>query len=122
MNPRRFTTVAPAFCGSLILASVIVGWLAGFGSDGAENTGAGPIENGAGSLAANARLADEPQAIMANAAVANPAGAEPVTGTANVATAASAKAESIILAALPDPSQTLPETPVPVTQDFRYLI
>ena len=75
MNPRRFTTVAPAFCGSLVLAGVIVGWLAGFGSAGTENTGAVPIENGAASLAANARLADEPQAIaMANAAVANPVG------------------------------------------------
>ena len=57
MNPRRFTTVAPAFCGSLVLAGVIVGWLAGFGSTGTENTGAVPIENGAASLAANARLA-----------------------------------------------------------------
>ena len=67
MNPRRFTTVAAAFCGSLVLAGVIVGWLAGFGSAGTENTGAVPIENGAASLAANARLADEPQAIaMAN--------------------------------------------------------
>ena len=54
MNPRRFTIVAPAFCGSLVLAGVIVGWLAGFGSAGTENTGAVPIENGAASLAANA--------------------------------------------------------------------
>src|SRR5947208_2208859 len=69
MNPRRFTTVAPAFCGSLVLAGVIAGWLAGFGSAGTEDTGAVPIENGAASLTANARLADEPQAIaMANAA------------------------------------------------------
>ena len=76
MNPRRFTIVAPAFCGSLVLAGVIVGWLAGFGSAGTENTGAVPIENGAASLAANARLADEPQAIaMANAAAANAAAA-----------------------------------------------
>ena len=74
MNPRRFTTVAPAFCGSLVLAGVIVGWLAGFGSAGTENTGAVPIENGAASLAANARLADEPQVIaVANAAAANAA-------------------------------------------------
>jgi hypothetical protein len=134
MNPRRFTTLAPAFCGSLVLAGVIVGWLAGFGSAGTENTGAVPIENGAASLAANARLADEPQAIaMANAAVANAAGAaaagaevataaEPVTGTATDTTAASDKPESIVVAALPDPSQMLPETPAPVTQDFRYLI
>src|SRR5258708_6872407 len=106
MNPRRFTTVAPAFCGSLVLAGVIVGWLAGFGSAGTENTGAVPIEKGAASLAANARLADEPQAIaMANAAVANAAAAdaagaaaagaavataaEPVTGTATDPTARS---------------------------------
>src|SRR6266576_3650376 len=139
MNPRRFTTVAPAFCGSLVLAGVIVGWLAGFGSAGTENTGAVPIENGAASLAANARLADEPQAIaMANAAVANAAAAdaagaaaagaevataaEPVTGTATDTTAGSDKPESIVVAALPDPSQMLPETPAPVTQDFRYLI
>ena len=132
MNPRRFTTVAAAFCGSLVLAGVIVGWLAGFGSAGTENTGAVPIENGAASLAANARLADEPQAIaMANAAVANAAAAagaevataaEPVTGTATDTTAASAKPESIVVAALPDPPQMLPETPAPVTQDFRYLI
>src|SRR5258705_1015583 len=141
MNPRRFTTVAPAFCGSLVLAGVIVGWLAGFGSAGTENTGAVPIESGAASLAANARLADEPQAIaMANAAVANAAAAdaaaagaaaagaevataaEPVTGTATDTTAASDKPESIVVAALPDPSQMLPETPAPVTQDFRYLI
>ena len=130
MNPRRFTTVAPAFCGSLVLAGVIVGWLAGFGSAGTENTGAVPIENGAASLAANARLADEPQAIaMANAAVANAAAcaevataAEPVTGTATDTTAASDKPESIVVAALSDPSQMLPETPAPVTQDFRYLI
>jgi Transglycosylase SLT domain len=131
MNPRRFTTVAPAFCGSLVLAGVIVGWLAGFGSVGTENTGAVPIENGAASLAANARLADEPQAIAkANAAVADAAAAgaevataaEPETGRATDTTAASDKPESIVVAALPDPSQMLPETPAPVTQDFRYLI
>ena len=119
MNPRRFTTVAPAFCGSLVLAGVIVGWLAGFGSAGTEKTGAVPIENGAASLAANARLADEPQAIaMANAAVANAAAAdaaaadaagaaaagaevataaEPVTGTATDTTAASDKPESVLV-------------------------
>src|SRR5205807_9235205 len=94
------------------------------------------------SLAANARLADEPQAIaMANAADADAAdaaaagaaaagaaaagaevatAAESVTETATNTTAASDKPESIIVAALPDPSQMLPETPAPVTQDFRY--
>ena len=149
MNPRRFTTVAPAFCGSLVLAGVIAGWLAGFGSADTENTGAAPIENRAASLAANAKVADEPQAIpMGNAAIANAVAAnavvanavvanavaanaasaevataaEPVTGTATDTTAASDKPESIVVAALPDPSQMLPETPAPVTQDFRYLI
>jgi hypothetical protein len=82
MNPRRFTTVVPAFCGSLVFAGVIVGWLAVFGSAGTENTGAVPIENGAASLAANARLADEPQAIaMVNAAVANAAHVTPLSLT-----------------------------------------
>src|SRR6266404_5452775 len=148
MNPRRFTTVAPAFCGSLVLAGVIVGWLAGFGSAGTENTGAVPIENRAASLAANAKHADEPQAIamgnaavadaavadaavadaaVANAAVANAAvadapvasaevatAAEPVTGAATDTTAASDKPELIVVAALPDPSQTLPADLPPV--------
>ena len=163
MDPRRFTTVAPAFCGSLGLAGVIVGWLAGFGSAGTENTRAVPIEDSAASLAANARLADKPQAVpmdnavVANTVVANAAvasvevatAAEPAAGTATDTTAASDKPESIVVAALPDPSQTLspdlppvqesvdlghhdvarpvPTTrnasnPAPVTQDFRYLI
>jgi len=163
MDPRRFTTVAPAFCGSLVLAGVIVGWLAGFGSAGTENTRAVPIEDSAASLAANARLADKPQAVpmdnavVANTVVANAAvasaevatAAEPAAGTATDTTAASDKPESIVVAALPDPSQTLspdlppvqesvdlghhdvaqpvPTTrnasnPAPVTQDFRYLI
>ena len=108
--------MAAAFCGSLVLAGVIVGWLAGFGSAGTENTGAVPIENGAASLAANASLADEPQVIaVANAAAANAAAAgaevataaEPVTGKATDTTAASDKPELIVVAALPDPSQML---------------
>ena len=139
MNTRRFTTVATATCGTVVLAGVIVAWLAGFGSAGIKNTGAVPIENRAASLTANAKLADEPQAIpMGNAAVANAAAAdaagaaaagaevataaEPATVTATDTTAASDKPESIVVAALPDPSQMLPETPAPVTQDFRYLI
>src|SRR5258708_9286453 len=124
MNPRRFTTVARAFCGSLVLAGVIVGWLAGFGSAGTENTGAVPIENGAASLAANARLADEPQAIaMANAVVANASvasaevatAAEPAAGRGTDTTAASDKPESIVVAALPGPSQT-PSADLPPVQ------
>src|SRR6266404_4781319 len=85
MNPRRFTTVAPAFCGTVVLAGVIVGWLAGFGSAGTENTGAVPIENRAASLAANAKHADEPQAIaMGNAAVADAAVADAAVADAGV--------------------------------------
>ena len=71
MNPRRSATVA-ALCGTIVLAGWIVAWLAGFGSAGIENTGAVPIEDRAASLAANAELADAPQATaMGNAAVAN---------------------------------------------------
>src|SRR6202011_4161259 len=127
-----------------------------------------PIEDRAASLAATARLADEPQAIaMGNAVVANTVvadtvvanvavasaevatAAEPAAATATDTTAASDKPESIVVAALPDPSQTLsadlppvqesvdlghhdvaqpvPTTrnasnPAPVMQDFRYLI
>src|SRR6266436_7738212 len=124
MNPRRFATVAPAFCGTVVLAGWIVTWLAGFGSAGIENTGAVPIENRAASLTANAGLADKSQAIaMGNAAVANAAvasaevvtAAEPVTGTAADTTAASDKPESIVVAALPDPSQMLPPETPPVS-------
>src|SRR5258705_287865 len=109
MNPRRFATVAPAFCGTVVLAGWIVAWLAGFGSAGIENTRAVPIENRAASLAANAKLADEPQAIaMGNPVIASAAVAtavESVTGMATGKPAASDEPESIVEAALPDPSQ-----------------
>ncbi|MGA9952927.1 MAG: transglycosylase, partial [Bradyrhizobium sp.] len=107
MNPRRSATVA-VLCGTIVLAGWIAGWLAGFGSAGAENTHAVPIEDRAASLAANARLVDEPQAIaMGNAVVANAAvasaevatAAEPAAGTATDTTAASDKPESIVVAA-----------------------
>jgi hypothetical protein len=111
MNTRRFAIVAAALCGTVVLA----GWVV------AENTHAVPIEDRAAALAANARLADEPQAIaignavVANTVVANAAvasaevgtAAEPAAGTATDTTAASDKPESIVVAALPDPSQTL---------------
>src|SRR5260370_4854986 len=44
MNPRRFATVAPAFCGTVVLAGWVVASLAGFGSAGIEITAAVPIE------------------------------------------------------------------------------
>ena len=121
MNPRRFATVAAASCGTLVLAGWVVAWLAGFGSAGIENAGAVPIQDRrATSLAAYAALAIAPQATaMGNVAVAN-AGVATATGsvtaTATDTAAASDKPESIVVAALPDPSQMLPpETPsVPV--------
>src|SRR5712671_1631396 len=93
MNPRRFATVAPAFCGSLVLAGWIVAWLAGFGSAGIENTGAVPIKDRrASSLTADVELAVAPQATaMGNAAVAN----------AGVATAA--ESGPVTTASTPDP-------------------
>ncbi|TYL72052.1 transglycosylase SLT domain-containing protein [Bradyrhizobium cytisi] len=130
MNPRRFTIVAPTFCGTVVLAGWIVGWLAGFGSAGTENARAVPIQDRAASLADNARLADEPQAIamgnavvasivVANTAVASAevtTAAEAAVGTATDATAASDKSESIVVAALPDPSQTLSADLPPVQE------
>jgi hypothetical protein len=117
MNPRRSAKVASVLCGTVVLASWFVAWLAGFGSAGIENTGAVPIEDRrAPSLTADAELADAPQATaMGNVAVANAdvaAAAESVTGTATNTTVASADPESIVGAALPDASQMLPpETP-----------
>ena len=121
MNPRRFATVAAALCGTVVLAGWIVAWLAGFGSAGIENTGAVPIENRAQHLSpptpssrmnrrqpqwGNAAVANAADAAAASADVAT--AAEPVTGTATDTTAASDKPESIVEAALPDPSQMLP--------------
>src|SRR5258706_2079084 len=119
MNPRRFATVAPAFCGTVVLAGWIVAWLAGFGSAGIENPHAVPIENRGASLAANAELADEPQAIaMGNPVIASAdvaTAVESVTGMATVKPAASDEPESIVEAALPDPSQ-VPSADLPPVQ------
>jgi len=114
MNPRRSATVA-ALCGTIVLAGWIVAWLAGFGSAGIENTGAVPIEDRAASLTANAELADAPQATaMGNAAVANTdvaTAAESATGMATGKMVASYEPESIVEAALPDPSQLPADLP-----------
>jgi hypothetical protein len=118
MNPRRFATVAPALCGTVVLAGWIVAWLAGFGSAGIKTIGAVPIEDRAASLTANAELADPPQApAMGNTAIANAdvaTAAESVTGMVTGKTAASDEPESIVEAALPDPSQMLPADLPPV--------
>jgi hypothetical protein len=117
MNPRRSATVA-ALYGTIVLAGWIVAWLAGFGSAGIENTGAVPIEDRAASLTANAELAGPPQATaMGNAAVANSdvaTATESVTGMATGKMVASYGPESIVEAALPDPSQMLPADLPPV--------
>src|ERR1700688_688722 len=121
MNTRRFATVAAALCGTVVLAGWVVARLPGFATASIENSGAVPIEDRAASLAATATLADDPQAlaignavfattVVANAAVASAevaTAAEPAAGTATDTTAASDKPESIVVAALPDPSQTL---------------
>src|ERR1700737_2954435 len=117
MNPRRFPTVGAGLCGTVVLASWVVGSLAVLSSASFENAGAVPIEDRrAPALAASAELADAPQATaasdiaVANADVATVA--EPVKGMATDTTAASDELESIIWAALPEPSQMRPpETP-----------
>ena len=111
-------------CGTVVLAASVVAWLAGFGSAGNENAGAVPIDDSrAPSLAANAGFADAPQATaVGNTTVANvtvasadmATAAEAATGTTADTTAASDKPESIIEAALPDTSQTLPTETAPV--------
>ena len=116
MNPRRRAQVALALCGTVGLAGWVIASLAGFGStrikhaSAAVPVAAAPIEDRRASLIANASLADEPQAIaMGNAVVASAevaTAAEPAAGTATDTTAASDKPESIVVAALPDPSQT----------------
>src|SRR6478735_2681074 len=144
MNPRRRAQVALALCGTVGLAGWVIASLAGPGSTRIEHASAAvptapvpvaaaPIEDRAASLAANARLADEPQAIamgnavVANAVVANAAvagsevatAAEPAAGTATDTTAASDKPESIVVAALPDPSQTLSADLRPVQESMN---
>jgi type III secretion system FlhB-like substrate exporter len=133
MNPRRFPTVAAPLCGTVVLA-----WLAGFGSAGIQNTGAVPIEDRrAPSLTADAELADAPQVIaMGDAAVVNDdvvTAAKSVTRTATDTTVASDQPKSIVEAALPDSSQMLPpetprvqvataSTPDPVANDAREAV
>ena len=110
--------MAPALCGTLVLAVWIVAWLAGFGSAGIDNTGAVAIEDRAASLTANAEPAGPPQATaMGNAAVANTdvaTAAESVTEMATGKMVASHEPESITEAAPPDLPQVLPADPPPV--------
>src|ERR1700742_513504 len=122
MNARRFPTMGAALCGTVVLAIWLLASFAVLSSAGIERTGAGPVEDRrAPSLAADAELADAPQAaaisktVDANAVDANAdvaTAAEPVTQTTTDTTAASGEPESIVEAALPASSQVLPpETP-----------
>jgi hypothetical protein len=117
MNARRFPTVGAALCGTVVLAIWLLASFAVLRSAGIERAGAVPIEDRrAPSLAADAELADAPQATaISNAVVANAdvaTAAEPATQTATDTTAASDEPESIVEAALPASSQMLPpETP-----------
>ena len=138
MNPRRFAQVTMALCGTVGLAGWVVASLAGFGSAGIENAGAVPIEDRrAPSLTADAELVDAPQATaLGNVAVASAdvaTVAELVTGTATDKMVASDQPESIVEAALPDPSQMLPpetppvqvataNTPDPVPNDVKEAV
>src|SRR3979490_925828 len=73
MNPRRFPTVGAALCGTVVLASWVVGSLVVLSSASFENVGAVPIEDqSAPVLTASAELADAPQATaVSTTAVAN---------------------------------------------------
>ncbi|MCA6106765.1 D-alanyl-D-alanine carboxypeptidase family protein [Bradyrhizobium cenepequi] len=110
MTPRQFATVAPALCGTIVLAGWVVASLGGLGSASIESAGAVPIEDHrAPSLTANAEPADAPPATaMGNVAAADVAAAvESVKGIVTDATPASDEPEPIVEAALPDASQTL---------------
>ncbi|WP_291604935.1 peptidase M15 [Bradyrhizobium sp.] len=113
MKPR---TVAAPLCGTIVLAVWVVAWLAGVGSADIENPGtAQVVDRLAPYLAANAELADAPQATArghATIANADVAAADAVAGMATNTTASSDEPQSIVVVALTDSSQMLsPETP-----------
>jgi len=110
--------VAPAFCGSLVLAGFIVGWLAGFGSAAPRTPTQCPDRDRAAALAANRRgspmnrrqsqWATRVRYVSRSVGSAEVAtAAEPAAGTATDTTAASDRPEMIVVAACPIRSQTL---------------
>jgi hypothetical protein len=130
MNRRRFAAVSVALCGTVVLAGWVVVRTAGFGSAAIENSGAVPIEDHrAQAFAAAAAVAEVPQppdAAVASADVAT--AAEPPAATTTDTGLAADEPASIVVAALPEPSQMLPpevppvqvataNTPDPVTSD-----
>ncbi len=109
-SARRFPTVGVALCGTVVLASWVVGSLAVLSSASFENAGAVPAaDRRAPTLTAGAEVADAREATAtSNAVVANAeaaTAAEPVTQTAADTTAAPDKPEPTVEAALPDSSQ-----------------
>src|SRR6202048_1313337 len=138
MNARRFPTVGAALCGTVVLAIWLLASFAILASVGIERPGAVPIEaRPAPSLAADAELADAPQATaISDAVVANAdaaTAADPVTQTATDTPAASDEPESIVEAALPASPQMLPpetppvqvataSTPEPVSNDAKEAV
>jgi hypothetical protein len=113
MNPRRFSTVAVALCGTGVLAGWAVASFSGAGSAGIERAGAVPIEDRrAPSPTVDAERADATHAVatsaplVANVDVAR--AVELVTQPATETTAVSDEPESIVKAALPDSSQMMP--------------
>jgi hypothetical protein len=118
MNPRRFAMAAAGMCLTAVLASGVVVRFGSFGSAGIENSGVGPIvDRHAPFLTANAELVDAPHVTATGKAAPGSievatAAAELVTVPVTDATPAPDAPEPIVIAALPDPSPTLPpETP-----------
>ncbi|MGY3616812.1 peptidase M15 [Bradyrhizobium sp. USDA 10063] len=120
MNPRQFATVAPALCGTVVLAGWVVASLGGLGSASIENAGAVAIEDhrAPSSPTANAEPADAPRTTatggVAVAAADVAAAVEAVKGTITDPTPASDEPEPIVEAALPDASQTLAPDSAPM--------
>jgi hypothetical protein len=136
MNPRQFATVAPALCGTIVLAGWVVASLDGLGSASIENASAVPkiAEHHAPVIADNTELPPPPQATaLGSVAVASAdvaAAVEAVKGIVTDTAPPSDQPEPILQAALPDPSETVepdaaptPEatanTPDPVPSDTK---
>jgi hypothetical protein len=139
VNPQRFALVTTALCGTVGLAGWAVASLIDLGSAGIENAGAVKIEDRR-STSPSAVVEDAPQASGSGNVAVAVAGADVTTIAELLArtadtTAASEEPRSpgsIVVAALPDPSQVLPPesppvpvataTPDPVPNDAREAV
>ena len=110
MNPRRLAMV-PAL--TVVLAGCVVAWVAGFGSDGIEDTAAAPIvDRPPPSLTADAEVADT--TVLANAAVDSADTAAPAAVmTASDTRAVFAEAASTSLAAIHQIAVSRPSVATP---------